>query len=222
MTLFSRIQDDPRFSDRTSFVYLFLCRLSISELMAVSKFKKTTSRDNTGEPVVIKNVRERCLSRGYGAETTNSMLSVFQEIFNLAQLIQTTWLNESQHKTEATIKQEALSLAQAITSKTVTQQTIFDVAREHAATLTDQLIESLTQLQAVDTLQDIVALLQETFPSIDVDRVASAIQTIKTNIDTLNNHHDTVLIGADHRLFTAVTETTPSDHARSQFRCTIS
>lgn len=59
MTLFQRLKSDPLLHDTQSFVHLLLHRLSISEVIAASKFKKSITDEVGQEPNALKKGRNR-------------------------------------------------------------------------------------------------------------------------------------------------------------------
>ena len=185
MTIFQHLKNDQRLQDAPEFVHLLLCRLSIAEVVAASKFKKPIVDEVELESNVIKKIREKCNALNYSAPRTDAIASIFKEIVTIAKLIQTAWLIQSKDTSDAVVKREAISLAKAITLTEVTNDNILTSIREYATKLTSQILDSLNKPEGIGQLEIVTSLLKECFPHIDVSKLDNAIITMSRGIDEL-------------------------------------
>ena len=197
MTLFERLKREPLLQDTQTFVYLLLSRLSISEVVAASKFKKAASVDRDQEPRALIKVREQCNALNYSEPHTDTIVSIFKEMVTLAKLIQTAWLIQSKGMSDVLVKREAISLAHAITLVEITDDNILSSVRERATLLTGQILESLTKPENIEHLECVTSLLKECFPHIDAPKLEHAVATMMSGIDALNELDSTVIIDID-------------------------
>ncbi len=77
MTLFQRLKSDPLLHDTQSFVHLLLHRLSISEVIAASKFKKSITDEVGQEPNALKKIREKCKTLNYSEPHTDTIAFIY-------------------------------------------------------------------------------------------------------------------------------------------------
>ena len=197
MTLFERLKREPL--PQETFVYLLLYRLSISEVVAASKFKKPASVVVDQEPSVLRKVREQCNDLNYSELRTETIVFIFNEMVTLAKLIQTAWLIQSQEMSVDVVKREAISLAKAITLVEITDDNILSSLRGRATVLTGKILESLTTPGNIEQLERVTSLLKECFPHIDAPKLEHAVATMMSGIDALKELDSTVIIdiGAD-------------------------
>ena len=198
MTLFERVKQDPLLQDTHAFVPLLLHRLSISEVIAASKFKQPITAEADQDQQAPQNIRETCRRLNYSEQRTETIASIFKEIVTLAKLIQTAWRIQSNDRSERVVKQEAIVLAQAITSVKITPENILRSVKASATTLTDQLLECLNTPENIMQLDHVTVILKECFPQIDVPKLEAAVLRMMSGIGALKSAeeelHNTVLI----------------------------
>lgn len=216
MTLFETLQRDQRLQDTTSLVYLLLKRLAISEVIAATKFKKTSTVD-PDHAAVFEKIAQKCLLLKADTVQTDAILTIFRQIITLAGLIQAAWHEQSKDMKASVVKDNTLALASAITSKPITETDLLSNIRECSAILTDQIITSLINLEEIADIDLIPSLLSSCFPLIDSDSLKNAMATITLKMNTLKKDEEYQVIDQKEQ---EEQEETPN--ASSPFSCCIS
>lgn len=185
MTLFNRIKTDPELQALPEFVRLLLCRLSVSEVNAATKFKKPPIDESAQEANVIKKVNEKCIELQYSKEHAEIITRIFKEVVLMAKLIQAAWQIQSKDCLEQDVKRDAALLVQAITEGKVS-------IKEYAPALTAKMLESLKNPQDINQLDRIAPLLLECFPFIDGEKLNHAMDSIIKEINLLKSFSNTI------------------------------
>lgn len=180
MPLFTDIKNNPQLSDQTSFVYLVLKRLAISEIIAATRFKMASPLETERELKVPAKIHLKCES--LPAETSEKVLDLFKAIITIASLIQNAWKIQQQNTPIKTIQANAITLAQEITELTITSDNLLALVREYSSDLTDQIIEKLSMPQEIQQLELIEPMLLMAFPKIDKSKLKTEIDIISDSI----------------------------------------
>ena len=183
MPLFTDIKNNVQLTDQTSFVYLLLKRLAMSEIIAATRFKMASPLETERELKIPAKIQLKC--KNLPEETSEKVLDIFKAIITIASLIQNAWKIQQQNTPIKTIQANALTLAQEITGLTITPDNLLALVREYSSDLTDQIIEKLKIPHGIQQLELIEPMLLVAFPEINASKLRTEIDIISGSIECL-------------------------------------
>lgn len=195
MPLFDNLQKHPQLQDQSSFVYLLLKRLALSEIIAANLFIKNVTVTTERELSVPSRIREKC--DALPPEGSEHILNILTHIVSIARLIQSEWAIRNQNTPIPTLKENALVLACSITSTSLNEKNLLSNVREHSSNLTDLIIDTLIKPDKIEQLNleqlDLIEpILVQSFPEIDIAKLKLDLMELRNKIDFLKNNIDSI------------------------------
>ena len=188
MTLFDLIKNHTVLQDQTSFLYLVVKRLAISELFAALQFKKKIdiiSSSPTTNHNIPPKLLEKCLKLDCSETKQECIIEIIKEIYSIATLIQNAWRQQSEHLSIEEVKKDAQVLASAITLTEITEDNLLINIREYSSRLTDSILDKLVRSDLIEPVDLIEPMIIEVFPHINHESLSLSLVSINEKIHQL-------------------------------------
>ena len=214
MPLFDHLNKHPQLQDHSSFTYLLLKRLALSEVIAATRLQPNTTNTTEREANIAKKIRDKCAA--LPPQGNEPILAILMRVISIATLIQNAWRIKNRNTAIATIKENTLALANSITLVSNNETNLLSTVREHSSHLTDLIIEALIKPEKIEHLPleqlDLIEpILVESFPDIDISKLKQYLTDIRNHIDFLKKNIDFIHY-----------DMVNSDNQRSAWSCRMS
>lgn len=163
------------------FTEWLLKRLSIMEALAAIKFKTMPIEDSQREWIILNDLKNRCLTRGYSTKKTDVTLTIFIENIQISKCVQAACFQDWNTLSTYTVNAMGLASARAIISDQISPQTLLKSIREYINQVTHFMFDTLHTIQTILDPDELIEPLTLCFPKIDR-------KAIKKSTNSINEH----------------------------------